>query len=66
MSDGNFNRSLLPGNSYASGVRAGRSAALSRAMNLLQEMLSDPALSLDEEGRARFLRSFHEHMASWP
>ena len=37
MSDGNFNRSMLPSNSYQSGVRAGRSQMRIKAIQLVDE-----------------------------
>ncbi len=54
MSDGNFNRTLLPRHDYQSGVRAGRAAMRTRAVaaftHLLQEARPDaPAADLEAE-----------------
>ena len=39
MSDGNFNRSLLPSNSYHSGLRAGRAQMKTIALEQFKEWL---------------------------
>lgn len=39
MSDGNFNRTLLPRHDYQSGVRAGRAAMRSRAVAAFTQLL---------------------------
>ena len=49
MSDGNFNRSLLPANSYQSGVRAGQAQMRIKAINVLSELLSGHFPDLPEE-----------------
>lgn len=58
MSDGNYNRNLLPYRNYQSGVRAGRATMRTQAMAHLEKMLSE--LPLGEAARADFLRRFHE------
>ncbi|MBO4596262.1 MAG: hypothetical protein IKX93_05475 [Bacteroidaceae bacterium] len=39
MSDGNFNRSLLPHTQYGSGMRAGKSMARMKAIEAFEEWL---------------------------
>lgn len=50
MSDGNFNRALLPSTPYRSGVKMGFQQARLKAKPLLQAILDHhcPALSLQE------------------
>lgn len=57
MSDGNYNRNLLPYRDYQSGVRAGRVTMRTRAMEKLRELLEKTDLS--EEQQAEMLREFH-------
>jgi len=53
MSDGHFNRSLLPsGGNYAAGVRAGEARMRSRAQKALAEVLAaESSFSAEERGR---------------
>lgn len=60
MSDGNFNRSLLPANSYQSGVRAGQTQMRIKAINVLSELLSGHFPDLPEEKRDDLIQSFRE------
>ena len=41
MADGNFNRSMLPQNNYASGVRAGEARMKARALEVLKGLVDD-------------------------
>lgn len=45
MSDGNFNRQLLPPNSYRSGLQVGRQQMKQKIMDVLQDVLKDSAIS---------------------
>lgn len=60
MSDGNFNRALLPHGGYASGVRAGQATERTRAAEALGRLLSEamPALSADE--RSKLIKRYKE------
>ncbi len=62
MSDGNFNRNLLPYRNYQSGVRAGQASMRARALNAMKAMLDErmPALSEDEKGE--WLTAFKENL----
>lgn len=62
MSDGNFNRSMLPSNSYQSGVRAGRSQMRIKAIHLVEELLQDELATIDEEKRAQLLQLFRQRL----
>ncbi len=44
MSDGNFNRQLLPPNSYRSGLQVGRQQMKQKVMDVLREVLKDSAV----------------------
>lgn len=50
MSDGNFNRALLPHTPYASGLKAGKAMARMRAVEVFTEWLREmhPELSVSE------------------
>ena len=62
MSDGNFNRSMLPSNSYQSGVRAGRSQMRINAIQLVAELLKEELVNVDEGERAQFLQLFRQRL----
>ena len=60
MSDGNYNRSLLPSNSYQSGVRAGQAQMRVKAISVFTELLSGHFPDLSEDKRDELIRSFRE------
>lgn len=60
MSDGNYNRNLLPYRDYQSGLRAGRAQTIVRANAALREILS--STTMDEEERTRLLEAFRAKM----
>lgn len=62
MSDGNFNRSMLPSNSYQSGVRAGRSQMRIKAIQLVEELLQEELATIDDEKRAQLLQLFRQRL----
>ena len=62
MSDGNFNRSMLPSNSYQSGVRAGRGLMRIKAIQLVDELLKEELVNVDEGERAQFLQLFRQRL----
>lgn len=62
MSDGNFNRSLLPTNSYQSGVRAGTSKMKVKAVEALQELLDTYVVEIPSEKRNEFITRFREKL----
>ena len=62
MSDGNFNRSMLPSNSYQSGVRAGRSQMRIKAIQLLETLLQEELATIDDAKRAELLLLFRQRL----
>lgn len=66
MSDGNFNRNLLPYHNYTSGVRAGRASALQRAMQILSSLLEEDGVMPDKKTREALLSEFHKRMTARP
>lgn len=62
MSDGNFNRSMLPSNSYQSGVRAGRSQMRIKAIQLLEALLQEELATIGEAKRAELLLLFRQRL----
>ena len=62
MSDGNFNRSMLPSNSYQSGVRAGRSQMRIKAIQLVEELLTEELVNIDKDKQAEFLQLFRQRL----
>lgn len=54
MSDGNFNRALLPHTPYASGLKTGKSIARVRALEAFQEwLLADQPTLSDDAAKAK-------------
>ena len=62
MSDGNFNRNLLPYKNYQSGLRAGKAQMKIRAIAAMKAVLGDFATRLDEVQQKRVLEKFVEHL----
>ena len=58
MSDGNFNRSLLPTNSFSSGLRIGETRMRQRAIEALRTLLADSFPQLTAEERERLEKEF--------
>ena len=58
MSDGNFNRALLPSSPYSSGVKMGRQQAKTKAMQALSETLDAVSPSLNDAEKAEIKRQF--------
>ena len=51
MSDGNFNRQLLPPNSYRSGLQVGRQQMRQKALDALSQILASSSLNEEEKER---------------
>ena len=64
MSDGNYNKNLLPYQDYRSGVRAGRAATIAKAKSALAGLIESELPELPEEHRARLLARFREMLES--
>ncbi len=62
MSDGNYNRNLLPYRQYESGLRAGRAQARTIALRAFSQWLEEQGY--DEEIREKHLLRFREIMGA--
>ncbi len=60
MSDGNFNRALLPKNELATGLRAGKAQMRQRAIEALSVVLNELCPDMDEERQAKIKDKFME------
>lgn len=60
MSDGNFNRALLPHTPYASGMKTGKAIARMKAMEAFTEWLQTEQPSLSEEEREAKTEAFRK------
>lgn len=60
MSDGNFNRALLPHGGYASGVRAGEAAERIRAVKTLERLLAEAMPDMADAERNAMVKRFKE------
>ena len=58
MSDGNFNRALLPHTPYASGLKMGQARAMRKAEEAFVEWLREREPQMTEEELADCLQSF--------
>lgn len=64
MSDGNFNRALLPSTPYASGMKTGKSIARMKAMEAFEEWLQTEQPSLPEELRETKTEAFRKLLSA--
>ena len=64
MSDGNFNRSMLPSNSYQSGVRAGTSKMKVKEMEALRELLETHCVEIPVERQNEIITRFREKLGA--
>ena len=62
MSDGNFNRALLPHTPYASGLKAGKSMMKTRAVEVFREWLREHCSELSEEQQMEQLNAFRKSL----
>ena len=60
MSDGNFNRALLPHTPYHSGLATGRMQMRNRAEEALKELLKSHFPNLGEDDTQNFINEFKE------
>lgn len=60
MSDGNFNRQLLPKNELSAGLRAGKAQMRSRAEAALRQVLEECLPAADEAEREHIRQRFME------
>ena len=62
MSDGNFNRNLLPYRNYQSGLRAGRATMRTQALQALEELLPTHIHEATEEQRAALMAALRKRL----
>ena len=55
MSDGNYNRNLLPYHNYQSGVRAGKAQAKIKAIETLATLIEERLTMLSEEEKVKYI-----------
>ena len=58
MSDGNFNRALLPQTPYASGIKMGRQQMKVKAAEAFKDLLAERLSGLNAEEQADLLKDF--------
>ncbi|MCI5451276.1 hypothetical protein MR532_05400 [bacterium] len=58
MSDGNFNRALLPQTPYASGIKMGRQQMKAKAAEAFKDLLAERLSGLNAEEQADLLKDF--------
>ena len=58
MSDGNFNRALLPQTPYASGIKMGRQQMKAKAAEAFKDLLDERLSGLNAEEQADLLKDF--------
>lgn len=58
MSDGNFNRALLPHTPYASGLKAGKAMMKAKAIDVFRQWLEQHHPDFTDEERSRQLEDF--------
>ena len=63
MSDGNFNRNLLPYHNYQSGVRAGRAQMKAMALQTVQDVLHDNLPDLPATLEEKILCQIHDKLS---
>ena len=66
MSDGNFNRALLPSTPYRSGVRMGQQQAKTKAIETLRLALEQAEPSLSSEQKDAILKCFEKELRLLP
>ncbi|MBR6140636.1 MAG: hypothetical protein IKQ37_02570 [Bacteroidaceae bacterium] len=62
MSDGNFNRALLPSTPYRSGVRMGQQQTKTKAVCVLRQALEQAQPPLTEEQKEAIARYFESEL----
>ena len=62
MSDGNFNRSLLPSTPYRSGIRMGQQQTKAKAISVLRRALEQAEPPLTTEQKEAILKRFEKEV----
>lgn len=66
MSDGNFNRALLPSTPYRSGFKMGQQQAKAKAIEALHLALEKAEPPLSQEQKAAVTKCFEENLRLFP
>jgi hypothetical protein len=66
MSDGNFNRALLPSTPYRSGVRMGQQQAKVKAVKALQKALTEVLPPLTDAQKESISKCFEQELRFLP
>ncbi|MCR4920224.1 MAG: hypothetical protein K5945_00755 [Bacteroidaceae bacterium] len=64
MSDGNFNRALLPATPYRSGVKMGQQQMKARAMETFETLLKERFPMLTDEELHDLVETFRQRLSS--
>ena len=64
MSDGNFNRALLPSTPYRSGVKMGQQQMLGRALEAFQEVIKETFPTLSNEEHHQLAENFRNRLTA--
>lgn len=62
MSDGNFNRALLPSTPYRSGIKMGQQQLRAKADMVLPQMLKEKFPTMTDEELHNFMTEFRKRM----
>ena len=62
MSDGNFNRALLPSTPYRSGLKMGKQQATAKAIEAMHHALDAAQPSLTQEQKDAISKSFEQEL----
>ena len=65
MSDGNFNRALLPHTPYASGLKAGRAQERQHALEAFDKWLIEKHPELTDAEHCRWKEEFHRCLSAY-
>ena len=66
MSDGNFNRALLPSTPYRSGIKMGKQQAKAQAVDVLQHILDTTQPPLTDEQKEAIRYNFERELRLHP
>ena len=62
MSDGNFNRALLPSTPYRSGIKMGQQQLRAKADTVLPQMLKEKFPTITDEELQNFMTEFRKRL----
>ena len=62
MSDGNFNRALLPSTPYRSGIKMGQQQLRAKTDTVLPQMLKEKFPTITDEELQNFMTEFRKRM----